>query len=365
MLIPLFDKRSNYDIIGKFYSEFLRYAGITDVKKGIVLTPHHITSLFTNLLENLLDIGPKDIIFDPCCGTGSFLIAGMNKIDYIIENSHLPDKKDKEEKFRKEQLIGFEINATMYTLAMSNMLFRGDGKSKIYNIDFFSQEASDILEEVKPTIGFINPPFGGKDNKDNPTKKEIQFLERMLDNVSKFGVIIAPMSTFFQNTDIRNRILEKHSLKYVIHMPNELFSPNASIHTAIVVFETHNPHNNKEVIFYDLQDDGFALSKNKGRTDKYNKWSAIEKDLIDKLKYPDEYDDKNLLKTRISLGDEWVIYDYIETDYDSLSENDFIHSIKDNIVFNIKKEYDLLDKDIDEISLLEILNNNLFGDSSD
>lgn len=361
-IIPLFEKKTNYDIIGKFYSEFLRYAGITDVKKGIVLTPHHITALFTDLLEELLDIGPKDIIFDPCCGTGSFLISGMNKIDDIIEKSGLSNKKDKEEHLRKEQLLGFEKNTTMFILAMSNMLFRGDGKSNIHNIDFFTDEATNILKKVKPTIGFINPPYAGKDNKDNPTKKEIQFLERMLDYVSGYGVIIAPMSTFFQNNDIRNRILDKHTLKYVIHMPNELFSPNASTHTAIAVFESHNPHQNKEVIFYDLKDDGFVLSKNKGRTDKYNKWESILDDLLKKLKSPDEYRDKNLLKTRIDKGDEWVIYDYIETDYDNLSELDFIHSIKDNIIFNLKKDLNLLDEDIDEITLLEILNQHIEGE---
>lgn len=63
----------------------------------------------------------------------------------------------------------------MYSLAISNMLFRGDGKSKIHNIDFFSDEAISILKSEKPTIGFINPPYGGLDNKKNPTKKKFSF----------------------------------------------------------------------------------------------------------------------------------------------------------------------------------------------
>jgi hypothetical protein len=36
-VIPLFNKKTAYDIIGKFYEEFLRYAGIANVKKGIPL----------------------------------------------------------------------------------------------------------------------------------------------------------------------------------------------------------------------------------------------------------------------------------------------------------------------------------------
>ncbi len=82
-VIPLFENRNNYDIIGKFYQEFLRYAGIVDVQSGIVLTPEHITELFTELI----DIKKDDIIFDSCCGTGSFLIAGMNKLLSLQKNA--------------------------------------------------------------------------------------------------------------------------------------------------------------------------------------------------------------------------------------------------------------------------------------
>ena len=74
-VIPLFKNKSNYDIIGKFYEEFLRYAGVSNVKRGIILTPKHITSLFTDLVP----IKTDDVFFDPACGTGAFLVAGMNK----------------------------------------------------------------------------------------------------------------------------------------------------------------------------------------------------------------------------------------------------------------------------------------------
>src|SRR3990167_1783244 len=211
-VIPLFDKKTSYDIIGKFYEEFLRYAGITNVKKGIVLTPNHITTLFTELI----DIKTNDVIFDPACGTGAFLIAGMNKLISEIEKSNLPDKNQRIKNIKTKQLIGFEKSSTMYSLAISNMLFRGDGKSQIFNEDFFSTNASYVLDKLqnKPTIGFVNPPYGGKDNETNPTKKEIQFLEKMLDSCSRYGIIIAPLSTYFKDDVDRNRILAKHTLKH-------------------------------------------------------------------------------------------------------------------------------------------------------
>lgn len=353
-VIPLFNKQTGYDILGKFYEEFLRYAGIANVKKGIVLTPNHITKLFTKLI----DLKTNDKIFDACCGTGAFLISGMESIINTIEDSALANKTSKIKDVKSKQLLGFEKSPTMYSLAISNMLFRGDGKSKIYNVDFFSDEAQKILRRQKPTIGFINPPYGGKNNKTNPTKKEIQFLEVMLDNVTRYGVIIAPLSTYFKDTNIRNRILSKHTLKAVINMPNELFAPNASTHTAIAIFETHKPHNDKKVVMYSLQDDGFVLSKNKGRTDVYNKWNDIEKNLLSRIEDPQKYNNNiDLIYKNIKKDDEWIIQAHSQIDYDSLNEKDFISTIKENIIFNIKREFDLLTSKIDEITFMEILAN--------
>lgn len=356
-VIPLFQKKTSYDIIGKFYEEFLRYAGIANVKKGIVLTPNHITTLFTNLI----DIKTNDVILDPACGTGAFLIAGMNKLIDKIENSDLPNKKDRIRNIKTKQLIGFEKSSTMYSLAISNMLFRGDGKSQIFHEDFFSDKSKEILSTIpnKPTIGFINPPYGGKDNPKNPTKKEIQFLELMLDHCSRYGVIIAPLSTYFKDEVDRERILSKHTLKYVINMPNELFQPNAATHTAIAVFETNNPHKDNKVVFYDLKDDGFILSKNKGRTDILSRWNNIRKETLNKIKNPAQHEDFiNLVYKEITGKEEWIIQAHARTNYDNLTEKSFENSIKEYVIFSTKLNLGLIDKDIDEITLLDILNEN-------
>ena len=359
-VIPLFSLKSNYDIIGKFYEEFLRFAGISNVKKGIILTPNHITSLFTDLVE----LRTNDVIFDPCCGTGAFLIAGMNSLISIISESTMANKTDAINHLKENQLVGFEKSTTMYSLAISNMLFRGDGKSCIYNEDFFSESADRVLDVLRkryvvPTIGFMNPPFGGRDNKKNPTKLEIQFLERVLDIVSRYGVIIAPLSVYFKDETSRNRILSKHRLKCVINMPGDLFQPNAATHTAIAVFETHIPHGCSEVAFYDMSDDGFILFKKRGRENALNKWEPIRKNMLSKLRdrKADE-DNITFLRTEISENSEWIIQAHANTDYSGLSQQDFVESIKEYIVFQTKLQLDILDKDVNVITMMEIMSSN-------
>jgi type I restriction-modification system DNA methylase subunit len=354
-VIPLFNNQfatnSNYDIIGKFYEEFLKYAGVSNVKKGIVLTPRHITTLFTKLI----DLKDNDRIVDICCGTGAFLIAGMNALINKISSSSRSDKDEAIKKVKEEQLLGFELNPTMYICAISNMLFRGDGKSSIFNYDSINNpKAQEELNRFQATVGFINPPYSGKESKNDPTPKEITFLAKLLDNCSRYGIIIAPLSTYFKDDNIRTAILEKHTLKYVINMPGDLFQPNASTHTAVAVFETHRKfdYTNDEVTFYNLRDDGFVLAKNKGRTDIYGRWSNIEKQLLDALKTTSTPDDITLVRTKINKKDEWTIYAHSKTDYSTLCEEDFIKSISDYMIFQAKKDLDILDVDLTETELL-------------
>ena len=281
----------------------------------------------------------------------------MNKIVSLIQNSDRSDKAEAINRVKANQLIGFELNPTMYICAISNMLFRGDGKSNIYNYDsIYEKKVDEILEEKKPTIGFINPPYSGKENKENPTPKEITFLKKMLDNCSRYGIIIAPLSMYFKEDSTREDILKKHTLKTVINMPKDLFQPNASTHTAIAVFETNIPHDyNQEIKFYDLRDDGFVMTKNKGRTDFYNKWKSVEIKLLNSINSNDYDDDILSMKKKIKKGDEWTVYAHSKNDYKNLSRNSFLNTILEYIIFKFKKDNNLLDKDFNSIEFMSLI----------
>jgi type I restriction-modification system DNA methylase subunit len=144
-IVPFFHTYHEYDIIGSFYGEFLRYTGGDKQGLGIVLTPKHITELFVELAR--VDMNSK--VFDPCCGTGGFLISAMKK---MIEEAEKAGDMEAIEDIKKHQLIGIEQNPNMYTLACSNMILRGDGKANIYQGDCFDEKLVERIAGHQPNI---------------------------------------------------------------------------------------------------------------------------------------------------------------------------------------------------------------------
>lgn len=105
---------SGLDVLGRFYTEFIRYAG-GEGAQGLVLTPAHVTELFCDLAN----VDKDSIVYDPCCGTGGFLIAAMKHMFSDAGND-----TGKKEDIRSKQLIGVELRPSMFTYACSNMMMR-------------------------------------------------------------------------------------------------------------------------------------------------------------------------------------------------------------------------------------------------
>ena len=176
--------------------------------------------------------------------------------------------------------------------------------------------------------------------------------------------MIAPPQAFMSENEIRNNLLKNNTLKAVINMPKDLFQPNASTGSSIIVIETNKAHDyNKEVVFYNLKEDGFELAKKKGRRDVYNKWNDIKSNLLEEIDAPFYRNPKNVdeiknVFVKIQENDEWLIQAFSKVEFDKLTTNDFEKTLKEFVIFNTKKNLNLLDKDLNEIDLLEILQEN-------
>jgi len=319
-----------YDVLGRFYVEFIRYAA-SEQKSGLVLTPAHITELFCDLA----DIRLKDIVYDPCCGTGGFLVAAMQRLFKMAGS----DKKLKEN-IRKKQLCGVEFRSDMFTFACSSMRFRGDGKSNIYNGDCF-QYAQIISDNHKPTVAFLNPPY------DVGNARQMEFIEHALkvldDKADGRVVAIVQFSCAIKDEKdlkaVKKRILAKHHLKAVLSMPDDLFYP-VGVVTCIMVFEANRPNAGRKTWFGYFKNDGFVKRKHLGRIDAFNSYESIRNNWLSAYRNQDEIPGLSVRK-EITVDDEWCAEAYMETDYNSLSDMDFIKKMRDYASFVIKNESEL------------------------
>jgi len=150
-------------------------------------------------------------------------------------------------------------------------------------------------------------------------------------------VAIVPINCVLSQTgkdyDWKVKLLKEHTLKAVFSMPNELFNPSSSTVTAIVVFSAHVPHpTDYETYFGYWKDDGFIKVKHLGRVDFFAKWKQIKKNWVNNYQNKKEIKGSSL-KKYVTADDEWCAEAYMETDYSSLTEEDFETEIKKYILF--------------------------------
>lgn len=333
---------SSEDYLGRFYGEFMSYSGGDGQALGIILTPKHITQLFCDLLDLKVD----DVVLDPCCGTAGFLIAAMHNMLNLAETD-----SDREQ-IRQHQLHGFELQSYMFTIATTNMILRGDGKSNLINADFLKQNPNK-LQLKGSTVGMMNPPYS-QGSKDNPDLYEIAFTEHLLDSLSVGArcVVIVPQSSMTGKTTveqgIKNNILKHHTLESVISLNKNTFY-GVGVIPCIAVFTAGKPHQKDHVCkFINFEDDGYKVSPHIGLLETE---SAKDKKqhLLDVWFNRMEVDTKFCVKTTIEAADEWLHSFYYFND-EIPTDSEFEKTIGDYLSFEFSmimqnRQYLFKDKD--------------------
>lgn len=313
------------DYLGRFYGEFMSYSGGDGQTLGIVLTPKHITELFCELVN----IRPDDKVLDPCCGTAGFLIAAMHHM--------LKQTKDDEQKrsIKQDQLFGIEDQSYMFTVATTNMILRGDGKSNLQNLDFLTQNPHQ-LQLKGCTVGMMNPPYS-QGSKVNANLYEINFTEHLLNSVVEGArvAVIIPQSSLTGKTkeeqSIKANILKKHTLEGVITLNKNTFY-GVGTNPCIAIFTAGTSHNiNKKCKFINFENDGFAISKHVGLEETI---SAKDKKqhLLDVWFNRIEFESKFCVETTIEANDEWLHSFYYFND-EIPTEADFEKAMADYLTF--------------------------------
>jgi len=258
---------SGADWLGAFYEVFLKYASWAQ-DLGIVLTPRHLT----RWVADVTDIKVNDIVYDPTCGTGGFLVAGF---DYVKQKS-VPTQLTR---FKQYSVFGVEQDAGVAALAVVNMIFRGDGKNNIIEGNCFSKYLVSYTEKGVTTAKYskeqsdtppvtkvmMNPPFALK----RSDEKEFRFVDQALKQMEYGGLLfsVLPYSVMVKpgiyQTWRKESLLANHTLLSVVTFPIDIFYP-VGVTTVGIFVRKGIPHPPKQnVLWVRCLTDGLLKSKGK------------------------------------------------------------------------------------------------------
>lgn len=277
----------------------------------------------------LIDIKSDDVVLDPCTGTAGYLIAAMH---HMLQKAGSESEK---KNIRQNQLHGFELQPYMFTIATTNMILRGDGKSNLINHDFLKEDPKK-LQLKGASVGMMNPPYS-QGSKKNPKLYEIAFTEHLLDSVKKDArvVVIIPQPSVTGKTkeekSIKKNILKKHTLEGVITLNKDTFYGVGTM-PCIAIFKAGEPHPAKKACkFIDFRDDGYKVSPHIGLIET-EKAKDKKQHLLDVWFNRMEANSKFCVKTTVEFDDEWLHSFYYFND-EIPTEAEFEKSIGDYLSF--------------------------------
>jgi len=331
-----------HDILSYFFTTFNKYVQKDD--KNQAFTPNHIA----HFMCKVADICKTTRILDPTCGSGTFLVQAMtmalNKCETETERKGV----------KARQIYGIEADPNVFGLATTNMLIHGDGNTNIKCSSCFEEEDW-IKNTACVDVVLMNPPYNaskdqvpqsfaktwGKTSTD--PSKGLYFVQYIADCVGKGKLVtLLPMSSAIGLNgviaDIKEKLLDRHTLDAVFSLPAEMFYPGASAVACCMVFDLGRPHGeDKETFFGYFKDDGFEKRKGIGRVDIKNKWTDIEKEWLYLYTHKISKVGLSVVK-HVTAEDEWCAEAYMETDYSTLSDADFIAKLQDYAAYLILNE---------------------------
>ncbi len=246
-------RSTDLDIKGRAFEKFL--GKVFRDEYGQYFTPRPVVKF----MVEFIDPDEDDLIIDPACGSGGFLLYSLMHVIEKIQGKYNENKNSISRiswDFAHKQIFGIEINDRIARIAMMDMIIHEDGHSNIEcNNALLDFDKFDKVRDIRPnkySIVFTNPPFGaivkdkiilnkfelGKGRKSQKT--EILFIERCLELLKeggKLGIVI-PDSILTNSTlqYVREYILKNSKIVAIISLPQHAFSPSGAGVKASLLF---------------------------------------------------------------------------------------------------------------------------------
>lgn len=261
---------SHSEELGNAFEYLLQCMG-TQGENGQFRTPRHII----DFVVACLDPQPGDRILDPACGTGGFLVSAYKHIlsRHTSAGSSLPGDQLTHEQRQQvyQNLTGYDITDFMVKLSKVNLFLHGFPDPAIHIYDSLT---NDVRWNEKADLILANPPFMTPKGGVTPhsrfgvssRKAEVLFLDYILEHLNadgRAGVIIPEGILFVEQaaqTKLRSMLVDNDMLLADITLPHGVFKPYASVKTHVLIVDRVLAREAHEVLFVEIQNDGFTQS---------------------------------------------------------------------------------------------------------
>ncbi|HFT8550986.1 TPA: N-6 DNA methylase [Klebsiella pneumoniae] len=241
------------DGMGDIYEELLA-KNSQDARSGAgqYFTPRALVDCMVRLVRPTLG----EIIQDPACGTGGFLISAKHYIEAGSSSDEYIAKKPFFE--------GMEIEKGTYRICQMNSFLHGLN-AKINLGDALTSDAK-ILQQADLILA--NPPFGNKagsarrgrsDLPHHTTNKQLAFLQHIWLGLKNNGraAVVVPDNVLFEGGAgrlIRKDLMKNCNLHTILRLPNGIFY-SQGVNTNVMFFtrRDNNIENSKRVWVYDMR----------------------------------------------------------------------------------------------------------------
>ena len=306
---------TDLDAKGRAFESFL--GNVFRGPFGQYFTPREIVEF----MVEMIDPNEKDLVIDPACGSGGFLLYSIKLIREKIRRNYegYPETiKRIDYDFSHYNVFGIEINDRIARVAMMDMVIHDDGHTNIEcNDGLVNYGAYGPRREIRANkydIVLTNPPFGGaqEDREEilknfelghfedgsirEKQRKDFLFIERCLDLLKpnkKMGIVLP--DGILNNITwqyARDFIKRKADVLAIVSLPEETFYPFGSYQKTSILFLRKKPSEDadtqpKEVFMAKVENVGYdATGKPTGVNDlkttvlpRYNLFSDLYKKL--------------------------------------------------------------------------------------
>ena len=253
--LSLLDAES--DVKGDAFEYFLKHSVTVGNDLGEYFTPRHIVQL----IVELVDPGFPETVYDPCCGTGGFLIEAYRHIAQKVVTTPAIRRV-----LENETIYGRELTGTA-RIAKMNMILAGDGHTNIRQQDALKEPVHGAYKVVLTNFPFSQKTSYGNFYGLNTEDANLVFLKHALDackDGGRIGVVVPEGLLFRETSQYRNTrqfLIENFAVEAVIALHNFVFQPYTGQPTAILILTKSRL--GKSVWFYEVLEDGYKKTVSK------------------------------------------------------------------------------------------------------